>query len=200
MDRKLEWLARFGAVCGVLFGLSLGVAGSIEAFTGETAGTSFIVGCGIAGFGVPALIAFHLRQADASGRFGTVAAAVNIIGLGLFAGTAFAYNVVLFFVEPAVFDAVLDGPTHFVTLGGGAIFIIGTLLFGTSMVRTGVHPRLAAVGYTITLILLALLGNLPDSVFSSLNHVAVCVSLIFLSRSVWSGKLDPVNSGPVARA
>src|SRR3712207_2226917 len=99
-EPALEWLASFGAVCGVIFGLSLGVAGTIEAFTGETAVTSFVVGVGVAGFGVPALFAFHLRQADASGRFGAVAAAVNIIGLGLFAGASFAYNVVLFFVEP----------------------------------------------------------------------------------------------------
>ena len=187
-ESTLEGLSRFGAVCGVIFGLSLGVAGVIEAFTGETAVTSFIVGVGVAGFGVPALFGFHLRQADASGRFGAVAAAVNIIGLGLFAGTSFAYNVVLFFVEPAVFDAVLDGPTNWVILGGGAIFIIGTLLFGASMVRTGVHPRLAAVGYTITLILLALLGNLPDSLLSSANHVVACVSLVWLSVSAWPGE------------
>ena len=93
---------------------------------------------------------------------------------------------VLFFVEPAVFDAVLDGPSNWVILGGGAIFIIGTLLFGASMIRTGVHPRLAAVGYTITLILLALLGNLPDSLLSSANHVVACVSLVWLS--VWPGE------------
>ncbi|MFJ7949424.1 hypothetical protein ACIQ6K_38390 [Streptomyces sp. NPDC096354] len=197
MDRKLEWLTRFGAVCGVLFGLSLGVPGTIEAFTGETAATSFIVGLGVAGFGIPALIAFHLRQADASGRFGVVAAAVNIIGLGLFAGASFTYNVVLFFVEPDVFDAVADGPSMWAILGGGATFIIGTLLFGVSMARTGVLPRPAAVGYTITLVLLALLGRLPDTLFSSANHVAACVSLIFLSRSVWRASSNPVNRSPV---
>ncbi len=52
MDRKLERLARFGGVCGVIFGLSLGLAGTIEASTGETAGTSFAVGVGVAGFGI----------------------------------------------------------------------------------------------------------------------------------------------------
>ncbi|MEJ8657058.1 hypothetical protein [Streptomyces sp. MS1.AVA.4] len=99
MDRKLERLTRFGAICGILFGLSLGAAGAIEAFTGRLAATSFVVALGVAGFGAPALIAFHLRQADVAGRFGAIAAAVDIIGLGLFAGASFAYNVVLFFVE-----------------------------------------------------------------------------------------------------
>lgn len=185
MDRKLERLSRFGAVCGVLFGLSLGVPGLIEAFTGETAGTSLVVGIGVAAFGTPALVAFHLRQADVSGRFGAVAAGADIIGLGLFAGTSFAYNVVLFFVEPAVFDEVLAGPTRWAVLCAGVAYLVGTLLFGASMIRAGVLPRPAAIGYTITLILLGLLGNLPDSVLSSANHVAACVSLIFLSRSVW---------------
>ncbi|MFI9617206.1 hypothetical protein ACIHCM_37110 [Streptomyces sp. NPDC052023] len=91
---------------------------------------------------------------------------------------------VLFFVEPAVVDAVLEGPTRWAVLGAGVVHVVGTLLFGVSMVRAGVLPRPAAVGYTVTLTLLALLGNLPDSVFSSANHVAACVCLVALSRSV----------------
>ena len=40
MNSGPEWLLRFGAVAGVLFGLSLGIPGIIEAFTGETTVTS----------------------------------------------------------------------------------------------------------------------------------------------------------------
>lgn len=69
-DPTLDGLMRFGAVCGVIFGLSLGVPGVIEAFTGETTVTSFIVGLCVAAFAVPALVAFHLHQADVAGRFG----------------------------------------------------------------------------------------------------------------------------------
>jgi hypothetical protein len=124
MDGKPEGLSRFGAVCGVIFGLSLGVPGIIEAFTGETAVTSFIVGLGAA-FGVPALFAFHLRQADVAGRFGAVAFAVNVIGLGLFAGGTFAFNLVLFFVDESVFEAVLDGPTRWAILAGLILTYLG---------------------------------------------------------------------------
>jgi hypothetical protein len=67
------WLLRFGAVAGVIFGLSLGVPGAIEAFTVETTGTSFSIGLGVAGFGLPALFAFYLHPADVAGRFGAVA-------------------------------------------------------------------------------------------------------------------------------
>ena len=180
-----DWLQRFGAVTGVLFGLSLGIPGIIEAFTGETTVTSFIVGLGVAAFGLPALFAFYLRQADAAGRFGAVAFAVNAIGLGLWAGGSFAFNLVLFFVDDTVYNAVLEGPTMWAILTGGLTFLIGTILFGVSMVRTGVMPRAAAVGYTVGLVTIGLLGLLGDSLISSLAHVVAGASLIALSRRTW---------------
>jgi hypothetical protein len=61
----------------------------IEAVTGETAATSFVIGLGAA-FGPPILTALYLRISAAGGRFWAVAYAVNVIGLGLFAGVAFA--------------------------------------------------------------------------------------------------------------
>jgi hypothetical protein len=186
-DSTRAWLLRFGAVAGVFFGLSLGVPGIIEAFTGETTGTSFIVALGVAAFGLPALLAFHLHQADAAGRFGAVAFAVNAIGLGLFAAGSFAFNLVLFFVDDSIADAVLDGPTMWALLGGGLIFVVGTVLFGASMVRTGMMPRAAAVGYSVGLVMIALLGSLDDSLVSSLAHVIAAASLMTLSARVWRG-------------
>jgi hypothetical protein len=181
------WLLRFGAVAGVIFGLSLGVPGVIEAVTGETAVTSFIVGLGVAAFGLPALFAFYLRQADVAGRFGAVAFAVNAIGLGLFAAGTFSFNLVLFFVDDTVSDAVLDGPTMWAIVGAGLLFVVGTVLFGASMVRSGVMPRAAAVGYSVALVTIALLSSLDDSLISSMAHVVAAVSLIALSVRVWRG-------------
>jgi hypothetical protein len=83
-----QWLQRFGAVSGVMLGLSIGVAGLIEAFTGEIAATSFVLGLGAAAFGAPALTGLYLRQSAVAGRFGAIAYAVNLVGLGLFAGVA----------------------------------------------------------------------------------------------------------------
>jgi hypothetical protein len=182
---KPEWLLRFGAVAGVIFGLSLGVPGIIEAFTGETTVTSFIVAVGVAAFGLPALFAFYLHQADVAGRFGAVAFAVNAIGLGLFAAGSFAFNLVLFFVDDAVSDAVLDGPTMWALLAGGLTFVVGNVLFGVSMVRSGVMPRPAAVGYGVALVMIAVLGSLDDSLISSLAHVVAAFSLTALSVRVW---------------
>jgi hypothetical protein len=41
---NMFWLVRFGAVCGIVLGLSLGLPAVVEALTGETAVTSFVIG------------------------------------------------------------------------------------------------------------------------------------------------------------
>jgi hypothetical protein len=188
-DPTLDGLMRFGAVCGVLFGLSLGVPGVIEAFTGETTVTSYIVGLGVAAFAVPALFAFHLHQAEVAGRFGAAAFAVGVIGLGLFAAGTFNSNLTLFFLDESISEALLDGPTRWAILSVGVAFIVGTVLFGASMVRSGVLPRVPAVGYTAAVITIALLSSVGDSLLSSAVHVLACVSLVWLSVSVWRAHL-----------
>ncbi|MFC0533747.1 hypothetical protein [Phytohabitans kaempferiae] len=191
------WLLRFGAACGVLLGLSTAVPGLIEAFTGETAATSFVIGVGAA-FGAPALTALHLRQQHAAGRFGAVAYAVNLIGLGLFAGVAFALNLVLFYVDEAVADEVLAGPTRIAVLGAALVFVTGTILFSVSMVRARVLPLPPAVGYGVAFTLLALLASLPDSPVTSAVHVVAGGSLIWLSVAPHAPERTVTAAGPAA--
>lgn len=191
---SLPWMLRFGAVCGVVLGLSLGVPGVIESFTGETAITSFIVGLGMA-FAAPALTAIYLRQGKAAGRFGAVAYAVNLIGLGLFAGVGFSLNLVLFFLDEAVVKELLAGPTRFAIQGSAIVFVVGTVLFGISLIRARVFPRIPSWGYGITLTMLAVLAPLPDTLFTSSMHVLACVSLVWLSLLTWSGD-DPALARP----
>jgi hypothetical protein len=177
------WLLRFGAACGVVLGLSTAVPGLVEAFTGETAATSFVLGVGAA-FGAPALTAIYLRQRSESGRFGAIAYAVNLIGLGLFAGVAFALNLVLFYVDEAVADEVLAGPTGIAVFGSALVFVTGTILFSVSMVRARMLPLVPAAGYGVAFTLLALLAPLPDSPTTSAVHVLAGGSLIWLSAAV----------------
>ncbi|WP_062436944.1 hypothetical protein [Herbidospora daliensis] len=176
-------LLRLGVVCGVVMALSVGIPGAVEAFTGETTVTSLVIGLGAA-FGPPALTAFHLRQSEVSGRFGEIAYAVNLIGLTLFAGIAFALNVVVFFLDGTVTRELLTGPTKIVLLAGTAVFVAGTVLFSVAMLRAGVFPKVPAAAYGVTLTALAAGASLPDSPFTSLLHVLVAVTLIWLSLSV----------------
>ena len=191
------WLLRFGAACGVVLGLSTAVPGLVEAFTGETAATSFVIGVGAA-FGAPALTALHLRQRVESGHFGAIAYAVNVIGLGLFAGVAFALNLVLFYVDEAVADEVLAGPTRFAVLGAALVFVAGTILFSVSMLRARVLPVVPAAGYGAAFTLLALLAPLPDSPLTSAVHVLAGGSLIWLCAAVRAPAPVPPPGVPLA--
>ncbi|WP_203905942.1 hypothetical protein [Rhizocola hellebori] len=188
------WLLRFGAVCGVVLGLSLGVPAAVEAFTGETAATSFVIGLGTA-FGAPALTAIYLRHRRAAGSFGAIAYAVNLIGLGLFSGVGFTLNLALFYLDPAVVEDLLAGPTRFAFLGSAVVFVVGTVLFGVSLLRAGVFAKVPSLGYAGTLSLLALLAPLPDSVFTSGVHVLAGASLVWLSWSVWQAD-EPLPARP----
>ncbi|MFG3437791.1 hypothetical protein ACGF0J_11175 [Nonomuraea sp. NPDC047897] len=176
-------LSRFGAICAILLGLSIGVPGLVEAFTGETAVTSFVLGIGTA-LGTPAVTVLYLHHAAAGGRFGLVAYAVNVIGLSLFAGVAFTLNLVLFYLEPAIVQRVLQGPTRVAFLAATAVFVAGTVLFAVSMARSRIFPRLAVYGYGVALPLLALLASLPDTPLTSAVHVVAGASLIWLALPV----------------
>jgi hypothetical protein len=180
---EITWLQRFGAVSGVVLGLSIGVPGAIEAFTGETSATSFVLGLGVA-FSAPAVTALYLHHRATAGRFGAVAYAVNLLGLGLFTGVAFALNVVLFYLDEATVDTLRAGPTGSALLISAAVFVTGTIMFSVSMVRSGGFPRLPAVGYGVALTLLAVLAPLPDSPATSVVHVVAAVSVGWLALSV----------------
>src|SRR5688572_23000764 len=127
------WLLRFGAVCGVVLGLTLGAPAAVEAFTGETTGTSLTIGLGAA-FGLPALTALYLHLGT-TGRFGAVAYAVNAVGLGLYTGVAFALNLVFFHLDESTVEDLLAGPTGLAIRGAGIVFVTGTVLFGIAMLR-----------------------------------------------------------------
>ncbi|WP_149830249.1 hypothetical protein [Streptomyces tailanensis] len=175
---------RAGALCGALSGLLIALPGLVEAFTGETSATSVPLALAPA-FALPLLTALHLRQGLAAGSLGKIAATMNLIGLGLFGGAAFASNLVLFYLDEDVVDETLTGPTIPALSGSAAVFAAGCALFGAAMIRARVFPRVPSWGYAVVLPLFAFLTALPDSLLTSALHVLVGVILIWLSAALW---------------
>ncbi|MFJ8108936.1 hypothetical protein [Streptomyces sp. NPDC096132] len=175
---------RTGALCGVLSGLLIALPGLVEAFTGETSATSVPLALAPA-FALPLLTALHQRQGPAAGSLGRIAAPLNLIGLGLFGGAAFASNLVLFYVDEDVVDEVLTGPTAPALIGSAAVFAAGCALFGAAMIRARLFPRIPSWGYAVVLPLFAFLTALPDSPLTSALHVLVGVILTWLSSALW---------------
>nr|WP_063826037.1 hypothetical protein [Streptomyces antibioticus] len=175
---------RLGALCGVLAGLLIALPALVEAFTGETTATSLLLALAPA-FALPFLTALHQRQRTASGRFGETAYVVNLIGLGLFGGAAFAANVVLFHLDDDTIDTELTGPTLPTLAACAVVFAIGCALFGAATIRARTFPRVPAWGYAVVLPLFAFVTALPDSVLTSALHIAVGTVLVWLSTALW---------------
>ncbi|GAB3399059.1 hypothetical protein [Flindersiella endophytica] len=175
----MTFLMRFGAVCGALCGLFIAVPGAIEAFTGETAATSVVLGVSPA-LAMPLLTALQLGQLRGSGRLGAVGYAVNQIGLGLFGGTAFTLNLAVFFLD----EVSLAGATRAALLASAAVFAAGVVLFAIAMLRAGVYPRVPVLAYGIGFPVFAVAARLPDTPLTSALHVLVGASLIWLAAAL----------------
>ncbi|MFD7654236.1 hypothetical protein ACFV4N_09690 [Actinosynnema sp. NPDC059797] len=173
----MSFLLRFGAWCGALSGLLIALPGAVEAFTGETAATSLLVGVSPA-LAAPLVTALHLTQPRTA--LGVVGYAVNTVGLGLYGAAAYALNVVVFHLD----DPVLAAPTRVVLLGSALVFAVGSALFGAAMLRAGAHPRVPAWAYTAALPVFTLAAGLPDTPLTSALHVVVGAALVWLARSV----------------
>ncbi|WNZ13691.1 hypothetical protein [Streptomyces sp. 11x1] len=174
---------RAGALCGALSGLLIALPALVEAFTGETATTSLLLAIAPA-FALPLLTALHRRQGPVGGRFGDVAHVVNLVGLGLFGGAAYAANLVLFYFDEDTTKATLTGPTIPALLGSAAVFALGCALFGAAMVRGRMFPRVPSWGYAVVVPLFAFLTGLPDSPLTSALHIAVGGILLWLSAAL----------------
>lgn len=93
-------------------------------------------------------------------------------------------NLVIFFLEQEQTTAL----TNVVLKVASLVFVVGSVLFGGSMVRARVFPAVPAWGYGICFALLAVFAALPDTVWSALLHVAAAVVLGWLSVAVWPAR------------
>ncbi|WAZ19844.1 hypothetical protein STRCI_000921 [Streptomyces cinnabarinus] len=174
---------RPAALCGAFAGLLIALSALVEAFTGETSATSCLLAVSPA-FALPLLTALHLAQGAVTGRYADTAHTLNVIGLGLFGGGAFAANLVLFYFDEEVIEETLTGPTVPVLIGSAAVFAVGCAAFGAAMIRARVFPRVPAWGYAVVLPAFAFLTALPDSPLTIALHVMVGTILVWLSAAL----------------
>jgi hypothetical protein len=179
----MTFLFRFGAASGLLAGVAIGIPGTIEAFTGKTTPTSFVLG--LSPFvALPLLVALHLSQARVAGRLGAAGYAVTLVGTGMFGAAAYTLDIALIHFDRPVVTHLLRGLTGIAVLASALVFIAGCVLFGLSMVRAGVYPRLPAWGYAVVLPVFALSAPLPYSPYKGILHVLAAAVLIWLSLAL----------------
>lgn len=176
----MRFLVRFGAASGLLAAFCIALPSVVEAFAGETLGTSLVLAASPA-LAAPLLIGIHIGQGPAAGRVGDAGFAVNLIGLGLFGGAAFALNVVVF----PLGDIDLEPASRLALLVSAAVFIAGVVLFGAGMLRAGRFPRPASWLYLVGFPPFALAAPLPDTPLTSILHVVVGIALGWLAVALW---------------
>jgi hypothetical protein len=181
-------LSRFSAVSGIASGLLLAVAGAVSVFTGKTAGAAFVIALAPA-LALPLLVAVYQRHA-AAGTYGVAAFGTSLIGLGLFGGAVFVKDTTLFYLTAPVQDHLRHEPTIVALLGAAVVFVAGTVMFGTFLMRTRAYPRLLPWAYIVFPSLLALLSPLHDSPLVNANHVLAGATITWLALTLWRAAPD----------
>jgi hypothetical protein len=193
----MAFLNRSGTTAGIVAGLAIGIPGLVESFTGKTTPTSFVLG--LSGLvAIPLLIALYLNQAAHVGRLGRIGYTTNLIGLGLFGAAAYTLDIALIHFSRSVVRHLLGGPAGIALIGSVVVFAAGSALFGASMLRAGIYPRLAAWGYTVVLPVFALGAPLPYSPYKGVLHVLAAAVLIRLALALPRGSEQPPGPRPLA--
>lgn len=149
------------------------------------------------------LAGIYARQVERAGWLGL--AGVVVLSLGLLLTAAFqfveaAVGPVLAHSHPGFVDGLLglvDGHPSTVDLGAlptlwsasSALFLAGTVLFGTAMLRAGIVPRVASVMFAFGVFLagpaVALLGS------PRLAAVPIGLGLAWMGYALWSERRQP---------
>lgn len=190
----MTFLTRFGIAGGLTAGAFLGVPGILESFIGKATGTSFVLA--FSGFfALPLLTALYLNLPK-RGRFDDVAYAVSIIGTGLFSAAAFVQDAVLVHLDRPAQQELLRGSPRIAVLLGVAVFIVGAVLFGTTLIRAGRYPRIAAFAYPAVLPAFAVSATLPYSPYKGFAHAALAAVLIWLALGLTARRADDRDPAP----
>ena len=140
-----------------------------------------------------ALVGFYTRQAEAAGSFGLFGFLVAFLGTAMFAGTGWsnAFNPpVVARTSPDLLMGFPPSPLGEAVLYSALLFAVGLVLFGITVVRAGVLPRIG--GWL--LIVGGALCRLPPflnhnfDIYLPLNSWVTSIALILLGYTLWSAR------------
>lgn len=140
------------------------------------------------------LVGFHMQQSQKAGPLGTVGFFMLFIGTALFLGIPF-YAVfaepVIAAASPELYEAIEIGALGLL-LSIILILVIGGVLFGISVYRAAVLPRLAGalLAISVLILLLSVVGGLPAIVTNG-SGALFGIALAWMGYGLWSGKTGP---------
>jgi hypothetical protein len=132
-------------------------------------------------------IALYLKQRAESGVLGGVAFIVLFIGLTTLVSLDYYGAFIRIHLPDAIIEQIEEGSSAPVFVGSLFTFLIGEILFGVSVMRAGVYPKIPAVLFMVGLLPVALH---PTGIFSesvvTLGATAVGIALIWWGVSLFS--------------
>jgi hypothetical protein len=146
-----------------------------------------------------ALVAVYLRQARAAGTFGALAFAVALVGVVEHAGNMWFDGFAapwIAAVAPAAFAAERTPVLLAGALASYALFGLGWLLFGVSVLRARVLPRAIGIAFLVSGVLGLAAGAAP---FGAPVGLTFLVLGVWLARTV-SRPPAPATPPPAPRA
>ncbi len=126
---------------------------------------------------VVGLAALATRQ---SSKYSSVALALNVLGLAAATGVEWVINLVFVGLDPAQIAALRAGPLGTAFVAASMIFLLGSILYCSALLRDGKAPRIPLVAYAIATIPIALRNVVPELVLD-LALVLLGASVIWLA-------------------
>jgi hypothetical protein len=179
-DRSLYRLA---AVAGLISGAAIILGKVLMLLPGEQAGeiADFMSPL----FGLGAIVGVYLFHRERAGLFGAVGFVVMFVGLGLVTSLDFYGAFVRLELDEDVREGVLEGSAGLAMAVSALIFLVGTVLFGSSLVRSGVYPRPVGWLFVVGFVFVPLVEVVGELVVA-LGSILAGVSVLWLGMVLWS--------------
>ncbi len=122
---------------------------------------------------VVGLAAVALRQ---SSKYSSLALALNVLGLAAATGAEWVINLVFVELDRAQIGMLRSGPLGTAFLAASMIFLLGSILYCSALLRDGKAPPIPVVAYALATIPIALRNFVPELVLDT--------ALVLLGASV----------------
>jgi hypothetical protein len=127
----------------------------------------------------------YLWQRKPSGRFGAVAFVMAFTGLVLVTALDYFGAFIRLQIPPEAMAQLMEGSAGMVAATSGLIFLVGEILFGISVIRAGLFPKIATALFMIGFVPVPLVEVFPFEVVA-VGSVMAGIGIIWWGLSLWS--------------
>ncbi len=177
-------LFRLAAVSGFISAVSIIVGKALMLLPGEQAGeiADFVSPL----FGLGAIVGAYLFQRSQAGVFGAVAFVVVFVGLALVTSLDFFGAFVRLELTEETREELLEGTPGLAMAVSALVFLAGVVMFGISLLGSGVHPRPAGWLFMTGFVFVPLVEIVGETVVA-ISSILAGTSVFWLSSVLWSG-------------